>query len=708
MSKAIAPISCIAAIVLLGVSPATAAMANESPSEEAHTGAHAGDADELLVVGHPPTDFGLLAGSATIEGDALAASLRGQIGETLSRLPGVSATGFAPGASRPVLRGFDGDRIRVLTDGIGTIDASSVSADHAVVLDALTVDHIDVLHGPAVLLFGGQAIGGAVNAIDKRIPRRIPESPSLDAIGSFGSAANERSLAAAINAPLGGNVAIQIDAQYRKSDDLKVGGFVNSERLRAELLADAAGHRAEGEPEEADELEGIAGQRGRVPNTAARSYTLGAGLAWIGSGGSLGLSVQHYDTLYGVPLRPGAGHGHGEAGGEEESGESVSIDLRQTRIDLRGEVKLGGMFESLQLRGAYGDYRHVELEGDAVGTTFSGDGFDTRLDLVQADRNGWRGRSGLQYFTRDLALVGTEAFVPDNSIDRFGIFTLQSLKSGPFEFEAAVRFERVTVKSAPAAFNHSFDLWSGALGLSYAPGDDIKVGLNYIRGARAPAPEELLSNGIHAATQSYELGDSSFRSETSDGLEAWLRYKGPRASFSLTGYMTRFSNFIAALPTGEEKEGFPVFAYAQVPARFHGIEASGSVEAARWSGGGLTLDAALDHTHAKLVDIGPAPRIPSLRLRGGAEIRKGSLRLRGEVEWNAAQNRVAAFEAPVPAFTLVNFSADWHPLGEDGPLTLLLAANNLFDVNGRRAASFTRDFVPIAGRDVRVTAKLAF
>ncbi len=704
MTKRRAPAPFLAAPLLTAIaciSPGTV-LAQETPHGEAHS-------DELLVVGHPPMDFGLLAGSATIEGDALTAQLRGQIGETLARLPGVSATGFAPGASRPVLRGLDGDRIRVLTDGIGTIDASSVSADHAVVFDALTVDHIDVVHGPAVLLFGGQAIGGAVNALDKRIPRAIPQAISLEAVGSFGSAADERSIAAAVNAPLGENFAIELDAQYRKSDDLRVGGFINSAPLREHLLEEAAEHRAEGELVDAAEFDELAGQRGRVPHSGARSYTLGGGIVWIGSGGSLGMSVQRFDTLYGVPLRPGAGHAaHGAAAGEEHGAEAVSIDLRQTRIDLRGEIKLGGLFESLQLRGAYGDYGHVELEGDEVGTRFFGDGVEARLDLVQVDREGWRGRSGVQYFTRTLALVGAEAFVPDNTIDRFGIFTLQSVKTGGFEIELAGRYERVRVQSAPAGFNRSFDLWSGAFGLSQSLGEGLKVGANYTRGARAPAPEELLSNGLHAATQAYEVGNPGFRSETSDGFEAYLRYKGERTSFSLTGYMTRFANFIAALPSGEEREGFPVFRYSQLPARFHGFEASASLEALRWGNGALTLDAAADYTRAELVNLGPAPRIPPLRLRGGAELRQGSLRLHGEVEWNARQDRVAESETLVPAFTLVNLSADWHPLGEDGPLTLLFSANNLFNVNGRRAASFTRDFVPVAGRDLRLTARLKF
>jgi iron complex outermembrane recepter protein len=698
-----------ASAAVLGATPALADQGRDDP--HGHDRSHAVDASGIVVVGHPPTDFGLLASTATIEGDALTLQLRGQVGETLARLPGVSSTSFAPGASRPVLRGFDGDRIRVLTDGIGAIDASSVSADHAVVFDALTVDHIDVIHGPAVLLFGGQAIGGAVNALDKRIPRAIPPAITATVLGTYGSAADERALAAAITAPIGAKLALQLDANWRKSDDLRVGGFVNSDPLRAELLDEAAEHRGEGEPEEAEEYEELAGRTGRVPNSAALSSTFGAGISWIDSGGSLGISVQRYDTRYGLPMRPGGGHGHGEeahGGGHDHGEEDVTIDLDQTRIDLRGELKLSGAFESLQLRGAWGDYQHIEFEGDEVGTRFSGDGIDARLDLVQRERNGWRGRSGAQVFVRDLEVVGAEAFVPNNRVERYGLFTLQSLRRGAIEIEAAGRFEHVRVKSAPADFDRSFSLWSGAAGLSWTSPNGLKLGANYIRGARAPAPEELLSDGLHVATQGYEIGDPGFRAETSDGFEAYLRYTGDRVSLSLTGYLTNFGNFIAALPTGEEEDGFPVFRYVQQPARFRGFEASASVEAVRWAQGSLRFDAAADYTHARLVGVGPAPRIPPLRLRGGAEVKHGGLHLRGEVEWNAAQNRVAAFENPVPGFTLVNLSADWHPLGEDGPLTLILAADNLFNVNGRRAASYTRDFVPIAGRDIRITARLAF
>ncbi|MEY4240210.1 MAG: hypothetical protein RL339_2811 [Pseudomonadota bacterium] len=682
----------------------TAALANEAQGDDPHAKAHAED-EGIVVVGHPPVDFNLLNSTSTIEGDKLDVSLRGQLGETLASLPGVSATSFTPGASRPVLRGFDGDRIRVLTDGIGAIDASSVSADHAVVFDALTVDHIDVLHGPAVLLIGGQALGGAVTALDKRIPRAVPDGIKLDVLGSYGSAANERSASGAAQFRLGDRWAASIDASWRKSDDLKVPGFVNSPSLRAVLLDEAAEYLADGEPAEAAEYTELANLTGKVPNTAARSTTFGAGLAFIDAGGNLGISVQRQDMRYGLPSRPGAGHhedgDHGEA--------PVSIDLGQTRVDLRGAVELGdGLFDSLQFRGAFGDYQHIEFEGDEVGTTFTGRGVEARADLVQNSKGGWRGRSGVQYFTRNLSIVGAEAFAPSNDVTRFGVFTLQSLRLGSLELEGAGRYERATIRANSVGFQTAYDLWSGSTGATWRFAPGWKLGASYIRGARAPAPEELLSDGLHVATQSYELGNATFRPETSNGGEAFLRYDGGRYTFSITGYLSDFKSFIAALPNGTEQDGFPVFEYSQGPARFQGFEAAASARVMDWTDGGLTLDAQADFTHAELKGVGPVPRIPPLRLRGGAEVELGKLHLRGEVEWNDRQDRVAGFETSVDSFTMVNLSAVWHPLGDEGPLTLSLAANNLLNVSARRAASFTRDFVPLAGRDIRVTAKLSF
>lgn len=686
--------------------PAPAA-SPDAPPQASATGAHDSPHDQrsperdIVVVGHPPTDFGLLAATGSISGDTLVSKMRSQIGEILNSLPGVSSTSFAPGASRPVLRGFSGDRVSVLTDGIGSLDASNVSVDHAVVFDALTVDHIDVYHGPSVLLFGGNAIGGAVNAIDKRIPRQVPDAITGTAIGSYATAAEERAVSGAVDIPLAPRLVAHFDASWRKSDDLRIGGHVYSEALRSEMLEAANVLRAAGQTDRADEIADEAGLSGRLPNSAARTTTLGAGVAFIDAGGNLGISVQRFDTRYGVPGRPSTGLDEGEG--------AVDIDLAQTRLDLRGELKLSGPFESLQVRGAYADYHHSELEGDEVGTRFAGKGIEFRTDLVQTRRGGWRGRSGLQYLTRKLAVTGDEAVVPDYTIDRIGFFTLQSLEiGGGFEIEGAGRFDQSKVHSNEGGFDRRFDLWSGAAGLSWKSGSGISLGANYVHGERAPSPEELLSDGVHVATQSFESGDRTLDSEASNGIEAYLRYQGTALGLSLTGYLTHFDNYIAPLNTGEEIEGFPVYQYTGVKAVFKGFEASGNYQAFAWDGGSLGFDAAADYTHARIEGIGPVPRIPPLRIRGGTELKLGNLNLRGEVEWNARQDRVGANESPTDAFTIVNLSADWHPFGEDGPVTIMLAADNLFDVVGRRSASFTSDFVPIAGRDVRLTTKFTF
>ncbi|KMS59455.1 TonB-denpendent receptor [Novosphingobium barchaimii LL02] len=691
------------------------------PAPRAHDPAHPeGDeaGKDIVVVGHPPTDYGLLAATASLAGDALVAETRGQIGEILKSLPGVSSTSFSPGASRPVLRGFSGDRVSVLTDGIGSLDASNVSVDHAVVFDALTVDHIDVFHGPSVLLFGGNAIGGAVNAIDKRIPRQVPDRITVTGIGSYATAASERAVSGAIDAPLGERFVAHIDASWRKAGDLRIGGNVYSKALRHDMLH-AAEHLAEdGEAAEAAELTAEAGRRNRVPNSAARSSTIGAGLAFIDAGGSLGISYQRYDSRYGVPDRPATGHGHEEEGhddhGHEEEGHvhgegPVTIDLLQNRFDLRGELKLSGFLESVQIRGAFADYKHTEFEGDEVGTVFKGEGIETRADLVQANHGGWRGRSGVQYLWRSLAVNGAEALIPDYEVERIGAFTLQSYEvGGGFSLDGSGRYDSSRIQSQGAAFRKSFDLWSGAAGASWKSGTGLGLGANFVHGERAPSPEELLSDGIHIATQSYELGDRTLGIERSNGFEAYLRYNTPKFDFSLTGYLTDFDNYIAPLATGAEQEGQPVYQYTGVEARFKGFEAAGSVQAAAWSGGELRFDGAADYTHARIKGYGAVPRIPPLRIRGGSAVTLGEVRLRGEVEWNAKQNRVSDYENPTAAFTLVNISADWHPLGENGPVTLMLSADNLFDVIGRRSASFTNDFVPISGRDVRITAKFTY
>jgi len=676
--------------------------------------------DDMIIVTAPYVErLDILAGTSVLSGDQLAEDLRGQIGDSLTGLPGVSSTSFAPGSSRPVLRGFQGPRVKVLTDGIGSLDASNTSVDHAVTIDPLTAQRVEVLRGPAVLLFGGDAIGGAVNVIDKRIPRDVPEDVvHLDAIGGYGSAADDWSIAGSVDVPLTSKLVIHADGSFRDTDDVRVPGFVLSPALRAAVLADAAAEAEEGHDEEAEELLEAANQRNRIPNSASRTYTAGAGIAYIDDGGNLGFSVSYYDTDYGVPARPGAGHGHEEEGenqdddeGEEEHGEGpVTIGLKQIRADLRGSVNLGGFFEALNFRAGYSDYEHTEFEGDEIGTVFSVSGIEARAELVQANRDGWRGVIGTQVLARDFNALGAEAFVPKNSLESWALFTVQEVDLGDWEVEGAIRFEQTNISANGVNFDRSFNAFSGAIGLAYAPDDSaFRIGANLSRAERAPSAEELLSNGPHIATQAFEIGNPDFTTEKSWGGELYARWDSDDVQLSATVYANLFNDYIFEAETGGEEDGLPIFRYFQRDATYYGFEAAASVVFARAGGFDFIADGVADYVRAKIDDGGGAiPRIPPLRLLGGLKAHSDNLDLRAEVEWSASQNKIAAFETPSDSFTMVNATAAWRPFGKEGNITLLVSANNIFDVDARRHASFTKDYVPLAGRDIRVSAKFSF
>jgi iron complex outermembrane receptor protein len=663
--------------------------------------------EEIVVTAPYVERLDILSGTSAVSGDLLAEKTRAQLGDILSSLPGVSATSFSPGASRPVLRGYQGNRVAVLTDGIGNIDASNTSADHAVTIDTLTIERIEVLRGPAVLLFGGQAVGGAVNALDKRIPRAVPkEAVHVDALGGYGSAARDWSGGASVDVPVTDRVVVHLDGSYRNSDDLRTGGYILSPSLRAEVLEFAAEETSEGNLDEAAEALELAGQSGRIPNSAVKSWTAAGGIAFIDDGGNIGLSYSIYDTNYGIPARPGTGHAHAD-GGEEEA--PVTIGMRQYRFDVRGELDLGdGLFEKLRLRSGYANYSHTEFEGDEIGTIFNSKGIEARAEFIQNDRGGWRGASGAQYQSRDLEAIGAEAFVPPNKTKQFGLFTLQEFTAGNLDAEVALRFDTAELRADILGINRSFNNASAAFGVGYHIGD-LKVGANLSRTGRAPAVEELFSNGPHIATQAFEVGDPLLKSERAWNGELYARYDTADTAFNLTLYTNRFDNFIYEAETGVVEDALPIFQYFQNDAKVWGVEFQGSQKVASFGDVDLKIDAVADYTRAKISGgAGNVPRIPPLRVLGGVELISARLDLRGEVEWSDAQTKTAPFETATDGFTLVNATATWRPFGSDRNVALIASANNIFDVVARRSASFTKDFVPLSGRDFRLSARISF
>jgi iron complex outermembrane receptor protein len=710
----------VKAAFLLLATTAMVAIPSEVFAQQADVPAQAGGSaphsqdDDIVVTAPYVRELDLLAGKSVVSGEKLQRDVRVQIGDSLTSLPGVSATSFTPGASRPVLRGFQGERVRVLTDGIGSIDVSNTSADHAVTIDPLTAERIEVLRGPAVLLFGSQASGGVVNVIDHRIPRELPENGyHVDLIGGLGSAADERSVGAAVDVALGGGFVVHADGSFRKSDDLRTGGYVLADGLRAEQQEIAEEEAEEGHPDEAQEALELAGLRGEIPNSATEQKAGGIGLSYIGDKLTLGVSYGRFESDYGVPMRPGAGHHHGEEEGEEEEEghgeEAVTIGLRQNRYDLRGEYRFdGGFFNSATLRVGISDYEHTEFEGDEVGTVFKSKGAEGRFELAQRDRNGWRGASGVQYFERDLEAIGAEAFVPPNRSTQLGLFTVQEVDLGQFGLEGGARFERTEQRDRLNDIDREFDTFSVAAGGYYEPRERMKLGINLSRTGRAPSAEELFSNGPHIATQAFELGDPDLKVEKSTGAEAYFRVEEGGFSFSATAFATWFDDFIYQDATGEEEDELPVFQYFQRDATFYGVELEASAKLAKVGGFDIVADGVADYVRATLKNGGPVPRIPPLRLLGGIEAQSDKVDGRVEVEWVDQQDRTASFETATDGFTLVNASVAWRPWGKSRETSIILSANNIFDVEARRHASFTKDFVPLGGRDIRLGARFAF
>jgi len=683
------------------------ALAQTAPTPDAGDQAYHDDQPAIVVTALIPRKQGdILSGTTVVSGEKLTRELRPTIGETLARQPGVSATSFGPNASRPVLRGFQGERVRILTDGIGSFDVSNTSVDHAVAINPLTADRIEVLRGPAALLYGSSAIGGVVNVIDSRIPRRVPDEPvHIDAIGTYGSASNERTGSGELEVPLGDKFVVHVDGSYSKTGDLDTGSYILTPALRAQAAASS-------DPD----IQSLSGLRGKLPNSAAETWEIAAGAALITDGGNLGFSVAHTDNFYGVPVRYSL-----DPDGEAEQ---VRLHMKQDRVDMRAEVPVnGGFLDSIRLRAGYADYQHQEIEDTGeVGTTFYNQSMESRLELIQTKRGGWDGAIGAQFFTRKFYVVGEEKFLPRNQTDQLGLFTLQSIDLGSTRVEAGGRYEHTDV-SADAdetlfnpAYDRNFDTFSGSIGASHQIMPGWRVGLNLSRTERAPSAEELFARGNHAGTQAFELGNPNFGKEKSWGIEGTVRGEGPGYTFSLSAYHNWFSGYIydtqvaddacMAVNGGEELE-FPCFEYHQADARYLGFEAEATVKLGQIGGYKINADAVADYVRATIIDNGPAPRIPPMRLMGGLEARGDRLSIRGEVEHSFAQNRTAVQETDTDGFTLVNASIAWKPFKDNSRTTLMLSANNIFDVEARRAASFLKDYAPLAGRDIRLTARLS-
>ena len=682
----------------------------DAPTPGSAAAAHPDSDQSIVVTGVRRTAGDVLGGVTILDQEKLTHDVRPSIGDTLASQPGVSASSFGPTASRPILRGLSGERVRVLVDGIGSLDLSASDPDHAVAINPLTAERIEVLRGPSALLFGSSAIGGVVNVIDTRIPRHVPDGPvAVNAFAAFGSAADERSGNLSVDVPLGDHFVAHADGSYSKYDDLDIGGFVLSKPLREQALASA-------DPA----VRALADLKGTLPNTAGRTDDGALGLAYVDGGLNIGFSYNHHDARYGVPIRYSLD--------PAIEAEQPTIDAHQDRGDARVNVPIGGGFlDIFEFRGGISKYHHDELEEDgSVGSSFFSNGAEMRADVVQAKRGGWGGTTGVQYLDTDARIRGDEKYLPDSSNRQFGIFTMQSLVHGPMRFEGGLRVEFASLDAnsdqtlaeqgadlglseiGSRPFSRNFTSVSGSVGGNYQIGAGWHAGLSLSHSERAPAIDELFSFGPHGGSQQFLIGDPGLGIERSNSVELSVhRTTGP-VHVQGSVYYSRFGSFIYQAPTGATQDNLPVYEYRQGKADYYGFELQsdakfGSALGIDWGG-----ELVADGVRATIRNYGPAPLIPPLRLIGAVTGSRGQVDGRLEVEHAFAHDRAAPIETDTPGYTLVNASFDWHPFAANPELTLSLQANNLFDEEARPSTSVLKDYAPLAGRDIRLSARVAF
>ncbi len=677
----------VATASLAGAASAQTATQNRTPSAPDEPVR----VDDVVVTASP---FGVSQRASTIATDvideqALAVAPAQSLGDMLAGQPGLRSTGFAPGASRPVIRGLSGPRVQVLTNGIGMIDASSVSPDHAVATDPAEASRIEVVRGPSTLIYGGSAIGGVVNIIDSRIPTEIPENGLSGVVSTQASSVDDgRSVFGRVTAGAG-NFAFTLDGVKRSTDDYEIPSPARSARLAAE----------DGEPR---------GAGGRQPNSYTELEAWGVGGAYIADKGYFGVSYKDTNSEYGTVAEP-----------------TVFIQLHQTREDVRGEYRFDdGPFKTIRANYGHAEYTHTEFEGrDATGrgepgTIFNSDGQEGRLDLIQRERKlwggNWNGAIGVQGLSRTFAAIGEEAFVPTSDIDEAGIYTVQRLDRGAIGFEGGLRYDTHTVKATPLGgvteLEREFDNVSASLSAFVRPARGLFLGVSLAHNERAPSEVELFADGLHIATAAYETGDTGLRTEKVNTLEATVHYDVGKVSADLHLYGSKYDGFIDERPTGavftDGGEDFPVYQFVQTDAEFYGFEAEGAY--ARWESGTrkLALEGAVDYVHAD-TDLGPAARIPPWSVTGRLAWTSTPVDAALEVRHVAEQDRVADLERPTDDYTLVNLTGAWRPLS-DRNVTVFAEARNLTDAEAREHVSFLKDIAPMPGRNFRIGVAYRF
>lgn len=699
------------------------AIAQTTPSVPVEDPVHL---DEFEVSTHPyaRSQSEIAQPTTVLGGESLDLRQALNLGDLVSQEPGVSSTYFGPGAGRPVIRGMSGPRVAVLQNGSDVIDASTISPDHAVSLDPLLIERVEITRGPAALLQGGSAIGGAVNVITHRIHTALPDEGVHGRVeGRVGSVDNEVSGGLVLEGAMD-QLAWHFDTFYRESEDIEIPGFAESKYLRR--LEAAEEHHDEDEHEHEDEAEAF----GTVPNTFVETQGGAFGLSWITDHGHIGAAFSMFDSNYGIP--PGA-HSHehdhedehhdedeeeeehhDEDEHEDEHGEEeelVSVDLKQRRFELAGEMRepLDGL-QAIRWQVSFADYEHTELEGDEIGTVFTNEGYDFRVDALHEPWGEWHGALGFEWSVSDFDAVGAEAFVPPTETDVLSLMIFEELETGPNIYQLSARLDHQSIDVNDGTGRSADGTgWATSFGLVHTASEEWSIATSISLTERLPISQELFADGPHIGTNAYEVGDPTLDNELAAGVDISLRKSGEFFSGVLTAFYNDFDGYIYENPTGAEEDELPVYQFTQRDARFHGIEASGMLHLRESDHGHGDLTFGLDFVNAETQsDNTDLPRIPPIRYRVGAEWEYHALRLGTEIMLVDGQDNLAPQELTTDAYELWSAYAAYRFITGDTAWDLLLRGNNLTDSEARMHTSFLKEVAPLPGRNVTVSLRMSF
>lgn len=618
------------------------------------------------------------------------------IGEALATELGVSSNQYGAGSSRPVIRGQDGPRVKVLQHASETADVSSLSPDHAVTVDPILAQQVEIIRGPSTLLYSAGTVGGLVNVTDQKIPTQMPEKGYEGQVGlRYNSGSDEKLASAGATVALGSQVALRVEGLKKDAQNYIAPDYLH-----------------EGEKER------------RVDNTFAKGETLNLGLSWIYERGFSGISYSNRQDQYGLP-----GHSHeyedchthgnqlhcgdhddhvldhdGHDHDEEHEHAGPWVDLKSQRYDFRTELNdpFAG-FQKLRAHASYTDYKHDELEENIAMTTFKSQGYDARLELLHHPIADWEGVIGTQYNQQKLNISGEESLLAPNKTQKWSLFALEHKQFNDLHVELSSRLEqqKIQIDSKQKDFDDYGLSYSGAVNWAFAP--NYKLSLVASHQERLPLAQELYAEGKHFATNTYERGNENLTAEKSNNLELALHYEQDQFDYHVHLYHNWFDNYIYAQTLDQFKD-FRLVQYTQDKAKFYGVEAQASYalnETYKWSVLG-------DYVRGK-IDSDNAPRVPAARLGSKVDANFDD-HWSGLAEYYHVfkQDKISAYENETAGYNMVNLGVAYAgQYAKNNDYRVYLKANNLLDDQVYSHASFLSN-IPQVGRNFSLGVDFSF